>query len=43
MLTASGQVYSDNLVEPTQFATDEYQFKQCAVGKDHVAMLTTKG
>lgn len=43
MLTADGQTYSSNLDEPTIFATSEHSFKQCAVGKDHCAMLTDKG
>ena len=43
MLTSEGSAYQQNLDEPTLFNTSEHSFTQCAVGKDHVAMLTDKG
>lgn len=43
MLTAEGATYNNNLDEPVLFNTKEHSFKSCAVGKDHLAMLTTKG
>jgi alpha-tubulin suppressor-like RCC1 family protein len=43
MLTPDGSAYQQNLDEPTLFNTREHSFSQCAVGKDHMAMLTDKG
>ena len=43
MLTASGEIYSRNLDEPTLFTSNEHIFTWVAVGKDHCAMLTDKG
>lgn len=43
MLTAQGDVYNRNLDEPALFDMDGKTFKYCAVGKDHVAMVTSEG
>ena len=43
MLKPDGTSYDRNLDEPTLFASHDQEFKQCAVGKDHCAMLTKDG
>jgi alpha-tubulin suppressor-like RCC1 family protein len=43
MVAADGATHDRNLEEPTLFASREHIFKQCAVGKDHCAMLTQDG
>lgn len=43
MLTAAGKAYPDNLNLPTVFENAELKFKACAVGRDHMAVLTDQG
>lgn len=43
MVTASGKAYPDNLSLPTLFETNEHQFSKCAVGRDHMAAITSDG
>ena len=43
MLTAQGEVYNRNLDEPALFDMEGKKFRYCAVGKDHVAMITSDG
>jgi len=43
MLTAEGKTYADNLTAPTVFASEEHLFKQCDVGRDHMAVVTQDG
>jgi E3 ubiquitin-protein ligase HERC2 len=42
-LNANGTPYKDNLRSPTLYANDSFQFTQVAVGKDHIAAITSEG
>lgn len=43
MLSADGKTYADNLKAPTVFASEDHLFKQCDVGRDHMAVVTQDG
>ena len=43
LLDAQGKPYKENLKQPALFATDEAVFKQVAVGKEHIAVITGDG
>ena len=39
MLSSDGKAYPDNLTLPTIFANPEFKFTQCAVGREHMAVI----
>ena len=39
MLSSDGKAYPDNLTLPTIFGNPEFKFTQCAVGRDHMAVI----
>ena len=43
MVTAQGKAYPDNLTLPTLFEDQDHQFVDCAVGRDHMAVITKDG
>jgi alpha-tubulin suppressor-like RCC1 family protein len=43
MVTAQGKAYPENLTLPTLFENLEVKFKDCSVGRDHMAVITEDG
>ena len=43
ILSPDGTAYLDNLSLPTLFAQNEHIFTQVSVGRDHLAVVTSKG